>query len=419
VIEDHSSKFSPSKLSTYKECPRKYKFRYIDGLKRQGQTAEQFLGTCVHKAFETLYEGLQKGKTLAEAEAVALFESEFALGFAGLLPGPDDKPPVKQDWLEVGRACIANYYRQYAPFGQDRTVAVERRIGFAFEAEGQKYRLEGFIDRLALSNSDDAFEIHDYKTAKSLPNQQHVDEDWQLALYEIAVRSEWPDTKKVRLIWHYVRHGKTLVSSRDIGQLEELRADVARTVTAIKHDRDFRPVESRLCGWCEYKALCPLFAHGETLLKLPADLRSADEGRQAVDALEELDQRKKALRSEIRSLEAEEARLEEQLISYARAHAFKSVSGTHCDAVVAEKESYKFPTKTGDPKAFAALEAELSAHPVWPAISHFDAHKLLDGLKAKDWPEGWKRTAEDALRRFAERVVETALRLRRRRDADD
>src|SRR5258708_6246757 len=198
MIEDHSTKFSPSKLSTYKECPQKYKFRYIDGLKRQGQTVEQFLGTCVHKSFETLYEGLQKGKPLAEAEAISLFESEFNLGFAGLLPGHDGKPPVREEWLTVGRTCITNYYRQYAPFDQDRTVAVEKRIGFKFEVDEREFRLEGFIDRLAISNSDEAFEIHDYKTAKNLPNQEHADEDMQLALYEIAVRTEWPDTKKVR-----------------------------------------------------------------------------------------------------------------------------------------------------------------------------------------------------------------------------
>jgi putative RecB family exonuclease len=419
VIEDHSTKFSPSKLSTYRECPQKYKFRYIDGLKRQGQTVEQFLGTCVHKSFETLYEGLQKGKHLAEAEAIALFESEFNLGFAGLLPGHDGKPPAREDWLNVGRTCISNYYRQYAPFDQDRTVAVEKRIGYKFEVDGKEYRLEGFIDRLAISNSDEAFEIHDYKTAKNLPSQEHADEDMQLALYEIAVRTEWPDTKKVRLIWHYVRHGKTLTSYRDSERLESLRLEVAQTVAAIKRDVDFKPVESPLCGWCEYRAICPVFAHGENLLKLPPELRSSDEGRQAVDALSELDERKRTLRADIKAIERQEETLESQLLAFAKRQGFKTISGSHMDAVVVEKDAVKFPTKTHEPEKFAALEGELMAHPVWPAISHFDAHRLLDGLKAKDWPEGWRRTAEDVLGRYAQRVLEASLRLRRRRDADD
>lgn len=419
MIEDHSSKFSPSKLSSYKDCPQKYKFRYIDGVKRKGQTVEQFLGTCVHKAFEELHGGLQQGKRLSQQEAVALFEAEFNLGFAGLLPGHDGKPPVKEDWLQVGRDCIGNYYRANEPFDKDRTVAVEKRIGFPIEIGDQTYRLEGFIDRLALSNADEAFEIHDYKTAKSLPNQEHVDQDWQLALYEIAVRHEWPDTKKVRLVWHYVRHGKSLTSTRDIGQLNALKADVARTVEAIKKDHEFKPNETPLCGWCEYRAICPVFAHGENLLKLPPELRSSDEGRQAVDALEEIEGRKKHLRAEIRDLEAEEAKLEGQLLAYAAKNGFKSVSGTHADAAVVEKETVKWPTKTHEAQKLAALEAELMAHPLWPSVSHFDGHRLLDGLKAQDWPEGWRKTAEDALTRYAQRGRETALRLRKRRDADD
>lgn len=419
MIEDHSTKFSPSKLSTYRECPQKYKFRYIDGLKRQGQTVEQFLGTCVHKAFETLYEGKQKGKLLPESEAVALFEAEFNLGFAGLLPGHDGKPPVREDWLVVGRTCIHNYYRQYEPFDQDRTVAVEKRIGFKFEVDEREYRLEGFIDRLAISNADEAFEIHDYKTAKNLPNQEHADEDMQLALYEIAVRTEWPDTKQVRLVWHYVRHGKSLTSHRSSERLEELRREVAQTVASIKRDTEFKPVESTLCAWCEYKALCPVFSHGENLLKLPPELRSSDEGRQAVDAYFELDERKRALRADIKALEHEQEKLEAQLLEFAKRGGFKTISGSHADAAVVEKDAVKFPTKTGEPAKFAALEAELMAHPLWPAVSHFDAHRLLDGLKAKDWPEGWRRTAEDALGRYAQRVREASLRLRRRRDADD
>jgi putative RecB family exonuclease len=419
MIEDHSSKFSPSKLSAYKDCPQKYKFRYIDGVKRKGQTVEQFLGTCVHKAFEALYEGLQQGRRMSQAEAASLFESEFNLGFAGLLPGHDGKPPVKEDWLQVGRDCIANYYRANEPFDQDRTVAVERRIGFPLEIGGEVYRIEGFIDRLALSNTDEAFEIHDYKTAKTLPNQEHVDQDWQLALYEIAVRHEWPDTKKVRLVWHYVRHGKSLASHREFGQLQALRAEVAQTVEAIKKDHEFKPVESPLCGWCEYRAICPVFAHGENLLKLPPELRSADEGRQAVDAAERISERKRQLRAEIRDLETEEAKLEAQILRFAEKHGYKAVSGTEVDAVVVEKDIVRWPTKTHEAQKLAALEAELMAHPLWPSVSHFDGHRLLEGLKAQDWPEGWRKTAEDALTRYAQRARETALRLRKRRDADD
>src|SRR4051794_32124538 len=118
MIEDTSTKFSPSKLATYRECPQRYKLRYIDGIKREGQTVEQFLGTCVHGAFEDLYAAAQKGRPLTEAETLAAFESRWLKDLASVLPGPDG-PPDAQAWSNVGRDCVRNYFRQYAPFDQD------------------------------------------------------------------------------------------------------------------------------------------------------------------------------------------------------------------------------------------------------------------------------------------------------------
>ncbi len=418
LVEDSSRKFSPSKLAAYKECPRKYKFRYIDRLKRQGQTVEQFLGTCVHSAFEALYEGLQKGRTLTQAETVAVFEKAWEAGFAEVVAGPEGAPN-KQDWGNVGRQCVENYYRQYSPFKQDRTVAVEKRIGFPVEVEGNSYLLEGFIDRLALSADDEAFEIHDYKTAKNLPAQAYVDQDWQLALYEIAVRHQWPDTGVVRLRWHYVRHGKTLTSTRTAEQLAALKGEVDALIGKLKADHEFPPHESALCNWCEYRSLCPLFSHGEKLAAAPIELRSQDEGRKAVDQLSSLEEKRKALRAQIKEIEAQEEPLKERLIAYAAKHGYQVVSGTHDEAAITPKDQWKFPTKTESPDRFESLEGALRETPLWKSVAHFDAHRFLDGWKANEWPADLRALADKVVERFAQRVTETALRLRRRRDADD
>ena len=418
LIEDTSRKFSPSKLATYKECPRRYKFRYIDGLKREGQTVEQFMGTCVHSAFEALYEGLQQGRRLSEAEAVAVFEKEWEAGFAEVVPGPGGAPN-KEEWGNVGRECVKNYFRQYSPFDKDRTVAVERRVGFPVEVEAIQYTLEGFIDRLAISSDDEAFEIHDYKTAKSLPAQSYVDQDWQLALYEIAVRHQWPDTKTVRLKWHYVRHGKTLTSTRTAEQRDALRSEVAALIGKLKADHEFPTHESALCNWCEYRSLCPLFSHGERLEKAPVELRSRDEGRAAVDELAALEEQRKALRSQMKEIEAREDSIKERVIAFATKGGYQVVSGTHYEAAVTAKDQLKFPTKSESPERFERLEAELRETPLWKSVAHFDAHRFVDGWKAKEWPAGLRALADGVVERFAQRVTETALRLRRRRDADD
>ena len=207
--EDRSAKFSPSKLDVYKNCPRRYQYRYVDGLARRRKTPETTLGTAVHSAFEELYTLVTGGRTPSLAEVSVVFDKAFDEGWDESVQ-LKDKRFTRDDWRKVGHDCVRLYYSAHSPFTSDRTVAVEKRVGFPLPVEGREYRIEGFVDRLSLA-SDGVFEIHDYKTSKSLPSQEYVDSDWQLALYELAVRREWPDAKDVRLKWHYVRHGKTMV----------------------------------------------------------------------------------------------------------------------------------------------------------------------------------------------------------------
>lgn len=414
---DASTKYSPSKLSVYKNCPRRYQYRYVDKISRQRKTVEAFLGTCVHSAFETLYDSLAHGKRLTLEETVAVFEAEWDKNWAGDIELRGNFAPA--DWKGLGRDCVRLYYDANAPFDKDRTVAVEKRIGFPLLVNGQEIRIEGFIDRLALGQADGAFEIHDYKTGKTLPTQADVDEDWQLALYDAAVRHEWPDTKDVRLIWHYVRHGKALVSRRTPEQIDELKKEVAELIATIKSDHEFAPRQSALCDWCEYKDLCPLFAHSEKMSRLPPAERTKEAGVRLAGELARLESEKRALGEKRKEIEKEEEKVREALIQYADANGVTVVSSESGDAVIHEKDELKFPTKTHDPEKHDELEAVLKDYPIWPLVSALDAHKLAAGYEAKKWPDDWRALVEDVIGRFAKRVVGKTVKFRRKRKADD
>lgn len=413
MIEDHSTKFSPSKLDCYKECPRRYRFRYIERLKREAQSVEAFLGDCVHKTFESLYEDVQHGKLPELSELLARYGKLWEEGWTPQVVVRGEYGP--QDWRAVGERCVRDYYEAHKPFDQDRTVAVEGRVGFSLPAGEDTVRVEGFVDRLALAK-DGAFEIHDYKTGKTLPTQQDVDEDWQLAIYDIAVRESWPDARAVRLLWHYVRHGKTLVSSRTAEQREALKKEIAGVVLRIKADREFSPHESALCGWCEYKDVCPLFVHGA---QVAAAAPAAADGAALVDRLLALEAKKRELRGQIKALELDAAAVEEQVVRYARAHQYQRVEGSAGEATLVEKEELKLPTKAASPKAHEELEAAAKALPVWTEISHLDGHALLRRYDEASWPQDVRRQVGELLSRFGRAVKETTLRLRRRKEEDD
>lgn len=416
--EDRSSKFSPSKLDVYKNCARRYQYRYVDRISRKRKTPETVVGVAVHAAFEELYGLVSGGKVPSLPEVQALYEKALGEEWDETVLVKDARF-TREDWTKVGRDCVELYYSAHAPFTEDRTVAVEKRVGFPIEVEGREYRIEGFVDRLSLA-ADGAFEIHDYKTAKSLPNQEHADADWQLALYELAVRREWPDTKEVRLKWHYVRHGKTLTSTRDAAARERLLADVAKTIAAIKHDHEFAPSESPLCDWCEYRDLCPVFAHPLKVAALPAAERQKDDGVKLVDALAEVEAKRRKVKDELKTLDLEKKDLDDRIASFAEKEGVTAVAGTAAEASVSFKDEVHLPTKTHEPERHEALEKDARRTPeLWLEVARLDGHALVEGVRAKRWAGALFEAAEALLERYGRREPSRAVRLKRRRAADE
>jgi putative RecB family exonuclease len=417
VEEDKSKTFSPSKLSTYQNCPKKYQYRYVDKISRRRKTPETVVGVAVHAAFEELH-GLVNGGRLPTLEEVqAVFDADLAKEWDETVKLRDERF-TKEDWRKVGLDCVKTYYDAGKPFDSDKTVAVEKKVGFPIVTEEGEYRIEGYVDRLVLAK-DGAFEIHDYKTAKTLPTQEDMDADWQLALYELAVRHDWPDTKDVRLRWHYVRHGKVITSVRDAAARERLRAEAAALISSIKRDHEFKPNVTPLCDWCEYKDLCPEFAHGEKVAALPAAERKKDDGVRLADAFADIEGRRKKLGSDLKAADTEKKLVEEKLVAWAKAEGVATVAGTAGDVHVTVKDDVELPTKSREPEKHDALEGEARALPLWADVAKLDGHALVEGVKAKRWAPELLTAAEALLERYGKRVVKSTARLRRRKDADE
>src|SRR5690606_9688576 len=132
---------------------------------------------------------------------------------------------------------------------------IEERVVFALDDAG-RYRMQGFVDRIARA-PDGAVEIHDYKTGRWVPTQEALDNDRQLALYQIGVaRRHGPDAP-VRLVWHYLMRDQVRVSTRTPEQLEALRGETIELIERIEAETEFAPRPSTLCGWCEFRDICP------------------------------------------------------------------------------------------------------------------------------------------------------------------
>jgi RecB family exonuclease len=154
----------------------------------------------------------------------------------------------------LGEQCLANYYHEHYPFDRDETLGLEEHV--SFELGGEKYALQGFVDRIARTR-DGAIEIQDYKTSARVPTQAQADEDRQLALYQIGIGARFGAQRPVRLVWRYLRQKRTLVSTRTPEQLGELAVRTRALIDEIRSETVFEAKPSALCRWCEYREGCP------------------------------------------------------------------------------------------------------------------------------------------------------------------
>ncbi len=249
--------YSHSRLASFEDCPRKFRYRYVLKISVETESIEAFVGKRVHEVLERLYLATGRGHvpTLPQVaqryyqlfddaydpERVAIVRTENPLDF----------------YRDLGAGCLGNYYRAHYPFDADETLALEEKVSFDLGKVGdRRVRFQGFVDRIART-PDGTIEIHDYKTSARVPRQSDLDEDRQLALYQLGLTARWGDGHAMRLVWHFVRRGQTCRSSRSPEQLDDLREQTLKLIARIHAETDFDARPSALCRWCEYRARCP------------------------------------------------------------------------------------------------------------------------------------------------------------------
>ncbi len=390
--------YSHSRLETFETCPLKYKFRYIDKIEKPGfESVEAFVGSRVHEVLKKLYDDLLFRQPGSLDDLLGYYrerwEKEWGPGVAIV-----DAGRTREDYFEYGAACIANYYREHEPFQQSRTLATEERIQFPLDDTGN-YHLQGYIDRIG-RRDDGTYEIHDYKTSRSVPPQQEADTSRQLALYQLGLRQRWNDVDRVELIWHYVRHGVTLRSRRTDQQLLQLRETTVQLIHRIESEKKFEPRKSRLCDWCEYKPDCPLWKHSVSVASLPQPAFKADDGVRLADEYE-------SVKSQINLLEARLAELRERIIAFTRHHDISVLQGTQAQVSVHRSERLDFP-RQDDPDR-PELENLLHRAGKWAEVAILSLPRLAKVFEDRSWPADLLQK----LKRFALRREVSTVRIHR------
>jgi len=245
---------SHSRLSCFENCPKQFHYRYVERLPVDSESIEAFLGKRVHDVLERLNHFVERGLVPSLRRVLERFRAEWAQHFrAERVRIVRSEMPIEH-YTEVGERCLGNHYRRHYPFDRDETLGIEAHVAFALDG-GDRYRMQGYVDRIARA-SDGAIEIHDYKTGRYVPSQQTLDDDRQLALYQLGIEGRY-GAGEVRLVWHYLQRDQLRVSLRTRAQLEALRERTIGLIDRIESESAFEPRPSALCTWCEFNHLCP------------------------------------------------------------------------------------------------------------------------------------------------------------------
>jgi RecB family exonuclease len=256
--------YSYSRLETFEKCKLKFKYRYIDKIIPEiPKSIEAHLGTVVHSTLEWLYIKVIAGVIPSMDDVISKYSEKWTEEYV-----PNmlivNKFMTEQNYFNKGLTFLIDYYYKHQPF-KEKTIATEKKIELLLDESGEK-KLVGFIDRLVHNEENDEFEIHDYKTANTLPSREELEKNRQLALYSIAIKEEFGKEKKVKLVWHYLAHNEKISIIKTNQDLENLKAEVITLINEIEQTKHFPPNPSRLCDWCEYKDMCPSYSGQKKLM---------------------------------------------------------------------------------------------------------------------------------------------------------
>jgi RecB family exonuclease len=243
---------TPSKLGAYEDCPRRYRYGYVDrpGPPKGPAWAHNSLGASVHTALRGWYV-LEPAKRRPEALASLLRATWVSEGYRD---EEQERSAFRTalEWLE-------HYLDGLDP--ADEPVGVERVVG----VKTATLALSGRVDRI--DRRGDELVIVDYKTGRSGLDPDDARGSQALALYALAAQRVFRRRcRKVEL--HHLPSG-TVVGhehtdesvQRHLARAEATGRDIVTAERAVAAGADpdaaFPARPGALCGWCDYRRTCP------------------------------------------------------------------------------------------------------------------------------------------------------------------
>jgi putative RecB family exonuclease len=260
-----------SAIGTFRQCPLKYRFRYLDGLPEESVSSALVFGTGIHTAIEQHFQALLAGDEQPDVERLM-----FAYRSAWLPHEPDVISFGSKETREslddlASRMLTAFLASEYAGVN-GRVLGVEEEIrGMLVEGVPDVY---GRVD--LLTEDADTLTITDIKTSRGKWSPEQVEDSGeQLVLYS-HLASEIAPGKKIATRFLVVTKTKEPVIEEYVREVEP--GNVKRTLVGVERGGRSRvacSIQRRLCSRAPVAAIgrCVGRGWGEGLIGGRAEKR--------------------------------------------------------------------------------------------------------------------------------------------------
>lgn len=264
---DFSKIYSYSKIELFDQCRKKYHFNYLDPeiapIKKQFLKPRDYntKGHAVHGAITLFYHLPVEKRTfvnLKECLAKAWFSEldVYRKPPLGKIGGFTDLNHEKKAYLESLR-MLHNFFN-IEDQNPSLFLVPMKEIKDSFDDYQKMIKpingqtsISGKFDRIDKMENGN-LRIVDFKTGRAKSGM------FQLEFYKLLAELNF-DIKVDEVSYYYLKEGNIKNFNVAENKTEQIKEKVLEKIDKIENSKDFSPNSSRLCDYCDFKEICPVF----------------------------------------------------------------------------------------------------------------------------------------------------------------
>ncbi|TET59070.1 Dna2/Cas4 domain-containing protein [Candidatus Aerophobetes bacterium] len=229
---------SPTRISIFKRCPRKYFYSYLLFAPADFTPYFLYLGKLVHSS-------------IAYAESTGRPFKPFLLDLLGQFHFREEEESAKVYHLAL--PLMANWQKWQAERQNEELRGIEKPFEIS-TARGT--RLKGRMDRVSYEVRREEWVISDYKTGSSKVPRGDAGDDLQMRCYALALGKLEKEVKNLRVELVYLRDRDVRAAKIDPERLDQTETEMDTLHDEIISTTHYPAMRGWYCKMCRFKDRC-------------------------------------------------------------------------------------------------------------------------------------------------------------------